>query len=78
VRLFGVLDPHHGIGSVSIDGGSEEPVDLYGTRTEYNRLVYVSPRLCPGPHALRIAVTGDKNPASTGHFVSLDRAEVIP
>ena len=78
VRLFGVLDPHHGIGSVSIDGGAGEPVDLYGTRTEYNRLVYTSPRLCPGPHALRIAVTGDKNPASTGLFVSLDRAEVIP
>jgi hypothetical protein len=78
VRLYGVLDPHHGIASVSIDGDREEPVDLYGPTTEYNRLIYTSPRLCPGPHALRIVVTGNKNPASTDVFVSLDRAEVVP
>ena len=78
VRLFGVLDAHHGIMGVSIDGEPETEADFYGPESAYNSLVYTSPKLCPGRHTVVGRVTGKKNPMSIGVFVSIDRAQVIP
>ena len=77
-KLFCVEDPAHGLAAVSLDDGPEENADLYGPVTKYDHLVYTSPLLCPGAHTMTVRVTGEKNPASKGHFISIDRIEVLP
>ena len=78
IRLYGVKDPKHGLLGISVDGGAEVLVDLYGDSTSYNELVYTSPSLCPEPHLLEGRVTGEKNPQATDVFVSVDRVQVVP
>jgi hypothetical protein len=76
VELYGVKGPNHGIGAVSIDGGSETMVDFYGPR-QGNVVVWTSPTLAPGPHTLRLRVTGSKNPSSSDSYVVPDRIDII-
>ncbi|TDO54400.1 GH43 family beta-xylosidase [Kribbella sp. VKM Ac-2527] len=76
VALLSVLDVGNGIAAISIDGGPEQRVDYYSSIRVGEQLIYVSPTLAPGPHTLKIRVTGDKNPASTSTQVSLDRIEI--
>jgi hypothetical protein len=40
------------------------------------QFVYLSPQLPTGQHILRLRVTGERNAASTGTTVSIDRAEI--
>jgi hypothetical protein len=77
VKLFGVLHTQHGIAGISLDGGPETEVDLYGPLTP-NHPIFTSPVLCVALHSLKIRVTGKKNPASAQAYVSIDRAQVIP
>jgi len=77
-RVFGVLDPKHGIGSVTMNGVPAGSADFYGSTTVYNQLVYESPWLCPGTHELTITVAGDKRPASSDIYASLDRIQIVP
>jgi GH43 family beta-xylosidase len=76
VALLSVLDVGNGIAAISLDGGPEQRVDYYSSIRVGEQLIYVSPTLAPGPHTLKVRVTGDKNPASTSTQVSLDRIEI--
>ncbi|WP_188195001.1 family 43 glycosylhydrolase [Nonomuraea sp. SYSU D8015] len=76
VALLSVRDAGNGIAAISIDGGPEQRVDLYSAIRVGEELNYVSPVLPAGPHTLRVRVTGEKNPASDGTVISLDRIEV--
>jgi GH43 family beta-xylosidase len=76
VALLSVVDRGNGIAAISIDGGPEQRVDYYSSIRVGEQLTYVSPTLPPGPHTLRIRVTGEKNPASISTQVSVDRIEV--
>jgi hypothetical protein len=51
-------------------------VDYYSAIRVGKELNYLSPVLSPGPHTLRIRVTGARNPASGSMVISLDRIEV--
>jgi hypothetical protein len=62
---------------VSINGGEEVDVDLYGP-AENNALVYTSPKLCPGRHTVRGSVTGRRNAQSSDLYISLDRVLIVP
>jgi alpha-amylase len=64
-----------GLVDVSVDGGPVSRVDLYSP-TEQLRVPIFTRNLTPGPHTLRIDVTGDKNPASVGAFVIVDAFDV--
>jgi methyl-accepting chemotaxis protein len=76
VRLFGFAEPNHGIAAVSIDGGEEVDVDLYGVaRTRMN--FFTSPTLARGEHTLTLRVTGEKNPNSRYIWISLEKAEIV-
>jgi beta-galactosidase len=77
IRLYGVRDPGHGIGMVSIDGGPETPVDFYNPARQGNALVWTSPTLPTGQHTLRLRVTGTANPSATNTWVVPDRVEII-
>ncbi|MEU7864460.1 glycoside hydrolase family 43 protein [Nonomuraea sp. NPDC049141] len=76
VALLSVRDRGNGIASISIDGGQEQLVDYYSAIRVGQELNYLSPVLTPGPHTLRVRVTGDRNPASDSTVISLDRIEI--
>lgn len=64
-----------GIVAVSIDDGPETLVDCYYPQLPHHATIqpmvpiYRSPLLPPGPHTLKLRVTGDKNPASRGKTI---------
>jgi hypothetical protein len=62
--------------SESVDGESEQIVDLYVAQRAGAQFVYLRPQLPTGQHILRLRVTGERNAASTGPTVSVDRAEI--
>jgi len=77
IRFYGVRDPRHGIGMVSIDGGPETTVDFYTATRQGNSLLWTSPTLPPGTHTFRLRVTGTANPSATNSWVVPDRVEII-
>ncbi len=78
VILYAVRHTQHGIIGVSIDGGKETEIDLFGP-LQSNALVYTSPLFCtPGTHTLKIRITGNKNPESSNVYGSIDRIMIIP
>jgi hypothetical protein len=62
--------PNRGIAAVSLDGVPQAPVDLY-SRTRGTLQVSVD-ALTDAAHRIRVAVSGAKNPASTGTAVTVD------
>lgn len=73
VRWYGAKDPVHGIAAVSVDGGAELSIDAYAATRQDNALLYASPALPVGVHTLKVRVTGQKNAASAGTRVAVDR-----
>jgi len=78
VTLYGATGPAYGIGAVSVDGGSESPVDFYNSTWAGNQALWTSPLLAPGDHTLTVRVTGTKNISSTGSAIAIDRADILP
>jgi hypothetical protein len=77
LRFFGVKDPGHGIGAVSIDGGAETAIDFFAATRAGNQLMFTSPTLAAGNHSFKLRVTGTKNAASTDVFVVPDRVDIL-
>ena len=63
IRFYTVLDPKHGIGAVSLDGGSETMIDCYAPVRAGDQLQWTSPTLPTGTHTFKLRVTGTKIPA---------------
>ncbi|MGW7520210.1 family 43 glycosylhydrolase [Streptomyces sp. NPDC054796] len=78
IALLSVRDTGNGYAALSIDGGPETRLDFYGDPRRGEALQYLSPKLPPGNHTLRVRVTGERSPQSGAAFVSVDRAEVYP
>ncbi len=76
IALLSVEDVGNGYAAISVDGGPETRVDFHGSLRAGEVLQYLSPKLPPGPHTLRVRVTGERNPQSQAAHVSIDRAEV--
>jgi hypothetical protein len=70
-----VEDPGHGIGALSIDGGSETLIDFYAATRTGNQLMWTSPVLPSGDHVFKVRVTGTKNTSSTNSWVVPDRVD---
>ncbi len=77
IALYAVKDAGNGKAGISIDGGPETLVDYHSAVRHAQLLAYLSPELPPGTHTLRIRVTGQRNPASGGITIGVDRAEVF-
>jgi hypothetical protein len=76
VALHSGKASHHGIAEITVDGGSPVSVDLYAaTRTE-DVEVWKSGPLNAGMHVLGLRVSGQRNAASTGTTISVDRVVV--
>ncbi len=69
ISLYGVRDPRHGTGEVSIDGGAVSTVDFFNATRQGNQLLWTSPVLPAGTHTFRLRVTGNA-------FVVPDRIDV--
>ncbi|MCP3137945.1 Ig-like domain-containing protein [Pyxidicoccus xibeiensis] len=75
-RLYGSAASHHGIASVSIDGGAAVDVDFYASTRQDQKLLWTSPQLSAGPHTLTVTVSGRKNTASSGYVINADRVDL--
>lgn len=75
--FYGVIDPKHGIGAVSIDGGSETMINFYAASRAGNQLLWTSPMLPSGTHTFKLRVTGDKDSRSSNTYVTVDRVDII-
>ena len=77
IVFYGVKDPRHGIGAVSIDGGSESKIDFYAATRAGDVPMYTSPILPAGTHTFKLRVTRTKNPNSSDFFVTVDRVNIL-
>jgi Glycosyl hydrolase family 59/Secretion system C-terminal sorting domain len=77
IDFYGVKDPGHGIGAVSIDGGSETNIDFYAATRIGDQLMWTSPALAAGNHVFKLRVTGNKDTSSTNAWVVPDRVDIL-
>ncbi len=92
VAYYATRGSNRGFAAVSIDGGSESIVNLYGPAPQYHPRpgdhhsplvtqrgdlpLYQRSGLTSGVHTLKIRVTGSKDMNSTGTFVTVDRVDI--
>jgi hypothetical protein len=76
VALHAVRDVDQGIMTVAVDGGSPTTVDNYAASRNASGVVWTSPTLASGSHTLTIVNTGNRNGASTGINIAIDRADI--
>lgn len=74
--LYGTKDAHHGIMSVSIDGGAAVNVDCYNASRAAESLLFDAGTLTDTAHTVVCNVTGTKSASSSGTVVAIDRAVV--
>ena len=77
IKFYGVQDPKHGIGAVSIDGGTETNIDFYAAVRQGDVLLWTSPVLTAGDHIFKLRVTGTNNPNSTNYYAVPDRVDIV-
>jgi hypothetical protein len=77
IKFYGVKDPRHGIGAVSVDGGNESSIDFYSTTRVGDQLMWTSPVLAAGDHVFKLRVTGNKDTSSTDRWVVPDRVDIL-
>ena len=75
-RLYVATAPWHGQAAVSVDGGPETVIDCYSSAKADQVLKFTSAVLPAGAHTLRVRITGTRNGASTGTYVTADRVDV--
>ena len=78
VALHAVRDADQGIMTVAVDGGAAQSVDNYAPTRNAAGVVWTSPVLSAGTHSLRIVNTGQRNAASSGINIAVDRVDVSP
>ncbi|MFZ0090223.1 MAG: NPCBM/NEW2 domain-containing protein [Solirubrobacteraceae bacterium] len=77
ITFYGITDPGHGIGDISMDGATPTAIDFYSAHRTGNVSLWTSPTLPEGQHTLTLTWTGQKNPASTGTFITVDRVSYV-
>ncbi len=77
INFYGVKDPGHGIGAVSVDGQGESMVDFYAPARVGNQLLWSGPILASGDHLFKLRVTGTKNASSSNAWVVPDRVDIL-
>ena len=76
VLLYTVHDRDQGIMTVSVDGSAAVRIADYAPARDAQALSWTSPVLASGSHTLTILATGDRNAASSGSTIAIDRAQV--
>ncbi|MFZ0377321.1 MAG: beta-galactosidase [Solirubrobacteraceae bacterium] len=76
VQWIAPTSGNHGIADVSLDGKPVATVDGYSPGTNFQQVEYSVSGLADSSHTLTIEVSGQKNPASSGTYVSIDAINV--
>ncbi len=79
IRWIGPKQPGYGMADVYIDDVKVATVDQYAPAASatLSAVVWQSATLADAPHTLRIRLAGQKNPASTGYVVVVDKFEAL-
>ncbi len=75
VKFITSKDSNLGIADIYLDGDLLASVDLYAPTEEYQVEVFNLPILTNGKHTIRVAVSGNKNPLSSGNYITVDAFE---
>ncbi len=67
---------NHGDADIYLDGTKVATVDGYSSGTDFQQVLYSASGLADTTHTLKIVVTGQKDAASGGTFVSVDAINV--
>jgi len=79
VSWIGYRGPQTGIASVSVDGTVvAASLDTYAPKDAPQETMFTLQGLAAGSHTLTVAVTGQKNAASTGTAIVVDAFDVTP
>lgn len=79
VKWLGSKDVNCGIAKVYIDDTLVDTVDTYATETLASTVLYETADLFPGNHTIKVEVSGDKNPVSSGTtLISLGLQQLQP
>jgi len=78
IRWIGPKQPGYGKADIYIDGTKVGTADAYASEAQKTQsaVVWQSGTLSDGAHTMTIKLTGEKNVASTGNVVVVDRFEV--
>jgi beta-galactosidase GanA len=76
IRWIAPTANNHGIADVYLDGTQVASVDGYSASTDPQQVEYQVSGLSDTAHTLKIVVSGEKNPASGGTYVSIDAIDV--
>jgi beta-galactosidase GanA len=76
IQWIAPTSSNHGIADVYLDGAQVATVDGYSAGTEFQQIEYQVSGLTDTAHTLKIVVSGQKNPASSGTYVSVDAINV--
>ncbi len=77
LRVVAPVGPASGIASVSVDWGRYTGADLYSAQPVGNQVIFDTGELPAGVHAVRVLVTGRRNPSASGSEVAIDGFEVF-
>lgn len=77
VLLYGVDGPNGGEATVAIDGEFFGTSSFYAPRKRVGVLVFSSPLLAPGPHALGLVIAGSRA-AHKRAYTNIDYARILP
>lgn len=76
-KAYGAKASHHGIMTVTIDGGAQTDIDCYSATRIEDALLWTSPLLSVGEHTIIFNCALRHNPSSTDFVVALDKVDVI-
>lgn len=76
VTLVAPRGPYGGIAEIRLDGSRVATASLYASAATTDSVVWQSASLAQGAHEVRVVVTGQREPASAGAEVAVDRFDV--
>lgn len=76
VEIVAPKGPSGGIAEIRLDGSRVATASLYASVPTTGTAVWQSASLAPGSHEVSVIVTGDREPASGGISVSVDRFDI--
>ncbi|ADL51935.1 cohesin domain-containing protein [Clostridium cellulovorans] len=75
LNIYALMASNRGVAKVYIDDVAYD-VDEYNASTQ-SKIVFTKDGLATGKHTAKIVVSGTKNPASSGYYISIDAIEIL-
>ncbi|MDZ4170449.1 MAG: L,D-transpeptidase family protein [Coriobacteriia bacterium] len=76
ISLISPVAPDRGIARIEIDGSEVATVSTFALRAASKEVVWTSGELAPGPHTIKVTLTGTRERGSKGTWFSIDAFDV--